>query len=387
MKRTLAIIGGRAARSGSGIIAHSSFGKIVQAFAEEYDNIYLSCPVRETPSAEEDYSMPANVILSPQPDWTSTLDSLKYLPAIRNSYRNVVNRSDHVFIRGNPVAATAYLYRIIAGQNKSVCHWLVGNPAELLKSHKRDTKIKDGLGRLYMWSWERALLRGRDLAGGTFFCNGGELAARYPSPKTKAIVSTTLTRNDFYRREDTCETPEVTLLCLCYIRPEKGIEYLIEALSMLEISRPVKLLLAGSRDRYSDYQKKLEMLVEKHHLSGHVHWLGHVRHSDIHELMLSSDVFVLPTLSEGTPRVLVEARSKGLPVISTLVGGVPTSVTHGHDGILVPPKNPEMLAEAIEKIIMDGCLRRKLIKQGYASVRGMTLDRFVSSVMECFLNP
>ena len=78
--------------------------------------------------------------------------------------------------------------------------------------------------------------------------------------------------------------------------------------------------------------------------------------------------------------MLVEARANGLPCISTTVGGVPSTVTHGFDALLVPPKNPRALARAIERIIRDGELRRTLIRNGLAAARRQTLERFVATV-------
>jgi len=90
---------------------------------------------------------------------------------------------------------------------------------------------------------------------------------------------------------------------------------------------------------------------------------------------------VLPTLSEGTPRVLVEARANSLPVVATNVGGIPTSVTDGVDGLLVPPKNVDALADAITRIVNDGELRRALIHNGLRSARSLTVDRFADLVV------
>jgi len=94
----------------------------------------------------------------------------------------------------------------------------------------------------------------------------------------------------------------------------------------------------------------------------------------------AADFLVLPSLSEGTPHVLVEARANGLPCISTSVGGVPSSVTHGYDAWLVPPKNSQALAQAIERLVRDGDLRRALIRNGLESSRAHTLERFVGVV-------
>lgn len=384
--KTLAIIGGRISFADGRLFAHFAFAKIVEEFAKHYKHIYLSSPLKSQISAEEDYPLPSNITLVPQPDWKNTLDSIRYLSEIKKSYEQVISASDHVFVRGNPVAATSSLYRYCVQNDKPVCHWLVGNPMALLQSHKRGNFIKDIAGRFYIWQWEKKLLRGRSVANGSFLCNGQELADRYPTPKTYVTISTTLAQDDFFEREDTCTGNVITLLSLCYIRPEKGIEYLIEALTKLKVNKHVKLLIAGSRDRYSKYQAKLDNLVRNYNLEKSISWIGHVRYQEIPDLMRGSDIFVLPTLSEGTPRVLIEARANSLPIVATDVGGIPTSVTDGHDGLLVASKDSKSLADAISRIIEDGKLRKDLIMNGYAAARKMTIDEFVSFAMECLLH-
>jgi len=69
----------------------------------------------------------------------------------------------------------------------------------------------------------------------------------------------------------------------------------------------------------------------------------------INELMYKSKVFVLPSRCEGLPMVVLEVMENGIPVVSTLVGGIPELVENRKDGILVEPNNPNALAEAILK--------------------------------------
>jgi glycosyltransferase involved in cell wall biosynthesis len=102
--------------------------------------------------------------------------------------------------------------------------------------------------------------------------------------------------------------------------------------------------------------------------------------------MRAADIFVLPTLSEGTPHVLVEARANGLPCISTTAGGVPSTVTHGYDALLVLPKDARALARAIERVAGDAELRRALIRNGLIAARKQTLGRFIAAVLR-ELNP
>jgi len=74
------------------------------------------------------------------------------------------------------------------------------------------------------------------------------------------------------------------------------------------------------------------------------------------------DIFVLPSLKEGLPYVVLEAGLAGLPVIASSIGGIPEIIENGKEGLLVPPANPEELAVAIKKLIEDKTLRENLAK-------------------------
>ncbi len=74
------------------------------------------------------------------------------------------------------------------------------------------------------------------------------------------------------------------------------------------------------------------------------------------------DIFVLPSLKEGLPYVILEAGLAELPVISSNIGGVPEIIENGKDGLLVSPANPKELASAIRKLIEDKTLRENLAK-------------------------
>jgi glycosyltransferase involved in cell wall biosynthesis len=91
---------------------------------------------------------------------------------------------------------------------------------------------------------------------------------------------------------------------------------------------------------------------------------------------------VVPSRSEGTPRVLVEARSFGCPVVATRVGGIPTSVEDGVDGLLVPPDDPGALADALARLADDGELRARLVAGGLARARRTTVDAFAQTMID-----
>ena len=73
-----------------------------------------------------------------------------------------------------------------------------------------------------------------------------------------------------------------------------------------------------------------------------------------------ADIFVTTSVSDGTPVSLLEAMSSGLPCIATSVGGIPEWITNGENGILIPPRSPEAVADAILRLSKDPDFRSRL---------------------------
>lgn len=132
------------------------------------------------------------------------------------------------------------------------------------------------------------------------------------------------------------------------LTPEKGIEYLLHATVHLRQRFPnLAVLVAGDGDR-ADH---LARLAANLGLSDTVRFLGIRR--DIATILGSLDVFVLPSVREGLPMVVLEAMAAALPIVATDVGGVPMAVRHGTNGLLVEPRNPGRLADAVGGLLGD----------------------------------
>jgi glycosyltransferase involved in cell wall biosynthesis len=121
--------------------------------------------------------------------------------------------------------------------------------------------------------------------------------------------------------------------------------------------RAVRMVVDACPDFHLDIagdgeeRKTLECFRDELGLGRHVSFLG--ERSDISALLARSGLFVLSSIGEGLSLTLLEAMASGLPVVATNVGGNPEVVVDGHTGILVPPRAPAELSDAILSVVRD----------------------------------
>lgn len=143
------------------------------------------------------------------------------------------------------------------------------------------------------------------------------------------------------------------------LSPEKGIEFLINALALLSNrGLTLELRLAGDGPQ----RETLEKLSAELGVSNNVTFLGNLAERQIVDELTEADIFVLPSLAEGVPVSLMEAMAIGVPVIATNIAGTSELVEEGKNGILVRPTDAEALANAIANIVGDHNLRLRVTK-------------------------
>lgn len=139
---------------------------------------------------------------------------------------------------------------------------------------------------------------------------------------------------------------------------EKGIEYLIKAMpNILTVYPNAKLLIAGD----GALKEELERLSISCQVSDHILFLG--SRLDIPELLKIFDIYILPSISEGLPMIILEAMAAGCPIVATEVGGVPKAIVDGENGLLVRPGDPEQLFKSIKKLSDDEKLQEQFISR------------------------
>ncbi len=146
---------------------------------------------------------------------------------------------------------------------------------------------------------------------------------------------------------------------VAHLSPEKGIYYLIEAAAIIpEVRSRARFVIVGD----GSCREALECQVKERGLEGCFHFAGF--QSQIKAYLASFDLFVLPSLSEGLSSAILNAMAASLPVIATDVGGIPELITHGENGLLVPPGDFVALAQAIQRLLDDPLEAIRMGRQG-----------------------
>jgi len=168
---------------------------------------------------------------------------------------------------------------------------------------------------------------------------------------------------------------KIKLVSVARLREKKGFIYLIDAIQILKDKDiPVSLTIIGEGPERERLEKRIDFLG----LKNDIQLIGSVAHHEVREYLQQSDIFILPSIiasdnsRDGIPNVILEAMAMELPVISTWVSAIPEAVEHEKTGLLVEPKDPEGIANAViqlykdpEKRILFGKRGRKKVKSEF----------------------
>lgn len=184
------------------------------------------------------------------------------------------------------------------------------------------------------------------------------------------VAVSSVSEQQIVRREDTPRGSPIRVLFVGRVSPAKGLGYALEALRGLDDPKLLLSILgegpalAGLRETAASLGLEDRVSFESTLAYG----------EELMDAYRRSDLFLLPSVTEGIPKVLFEAMAAGLPIIATSVGGIPHVVRHGSNGLLIEPRRPDQIREAIVRLSADGQLRRKLIANAYETVASYTLE-------------
>ena len=166
------------------------------------------------------------------------------------------------------------------------------------------------------------------------------------------------------------------------LRPEKGIEYFVEAIpKVMERICDVKFIIVGNGPIRND----LDKLIKAKKIEQSVNLVGHVPRHEIVEYYQKADVLVMPSLREAQGIVALESMACGLPIIASNIGGIPEIVKDNFNGFLVPPANISALSDAIVKVLSNPDLRRKLSNNAIDSAKEFSWRNNIERINKVYI--
>jgi glycosyltransferase involved in cell wall biosynthesis len=166
-------------------------------------------------------------------------------------------------------------------------------------------------------------------------------------------------------RVDTCQAKTITILYVGYLIERKGVAYLLKAIQQLKNDgMDIKANIVGTGDLEADL-KKLAIELD---IDSVVNFMGYLPNDKkLMKVYKNADIFVCPSFSgEGFPRVLYEAMSQGVPIVSSDVCGISEKLVPEINALFSTPKDPESIKAQLLKIIKNKDLRQGLISNGYS---------------------
>jgi glycosyltransferase involved in cell wall biosynthesis len=359
-----------------------SFARYVDSLAPYFERIVLAVPVFDTPQPSGSRVRARNVTLAPLPYFPGPRQFYPQLPQVLSRLRDWVKACDVIHLRV-PSPAAIFAFRAARRAHKPVFLLVVGDYAALLP-HLPYRGVKHVLFRAYVAfeEWALRYMATRALT----FANGASLRQKHEGQGARVVETktTTLSLDDVSTRVDSDERDRLKLLTVSRIDPRKGLQLLPGVVAELaKRGYHVTLDVVGAPigDIGERESSAIAAEARRQGVASQVRLLGAVPLDRLLPMYRQYGVFVLPTLpGEGIPRVLMEAMAGGTPVVTTNVAGIASLIADGVNGRLAEA-DATGLAGAVESIITDDALRRRLIAGGYQTARAHTLEAQARSMM------
>lgn len=162
--------------------------------------------------------------------------------------------------------------------------------------------------------------------------------------------------------------------------PEKGLSFLIESADQI-LKKKDNIIFVVIGDGLE--RPLLEKMIEVHGLQKKFILAGRIKNAS--KIMKAFDIFVLPSIKEGFPYVLLEAMLAGTPVVATHTGGIPEIVENGKTGLLTLPKNPDGMAQKISDLLDNPELAQQLSANAKQKIQSFSLEKMVKETEKIYL--
>ena len=365
-------------QSGSNIYIPTTHYIYLNYVSGIYEKVYLISPLSQDDSKKKGIIIRLpNVEVVPLPYNGSYLGALKNWRAYRNAMRQVCDKVDVVYCR---VPDPFSWMPTLMFKKKTIMHF-VGDTIDATQHNEK-------------WSWlkKKVMIAGylpdywltlRAAQRSWVYTNGHHLADRLKKHHIQAIpvISSTVSEKDLHDdfKPLPIENGIVTITYIGYIRFAKGMNCLMDFCKRLQLADiQFHFHLIGDGEMFDD----VKAFLDKENLAEKVTMHGHIDNKEImNKILRDSDLFFFPSLSEGSPRVVIEAMSQGVPVISTPVGALPGTFKDGETIRFFGFNDTERAETIVKEYLANPSLFEAQRQKAYQVVaKQFTIEKFLSKV-------
>lgn len=301
-----------------------------------------------------------------------------------NSFRAFVDiyrilKDYRAIVIAGPCCSAPYAHLAAWIQRKPVIGYVIGDNREVVKHSKEYAGIQKCFANLIArWEWaamemlaktHKVIALGPDLAKSLSKYSGNVSLGFSSLIRDEQITSS----------KPFPQIPTLRLLSVCRLSQEKGLEWALKAMSILEKQGcNFEYIVVGDGHE----KKKLISLASSLGLSARVKFSGVIPFKDIDAYYQSADIFILPSYSEGVAKVLLEAMAARSVVIATGVGGNTWVLDKGTRGYVVPPQNDIAIAEAIFDCVDNKNERDSRLENATEFIRMNTMEAAARKIQD-----
>ena len=361
---------------------HPMHGRLLEEYSKKFDEIIIFAPINQRKNDDQIYKVNTKIKFIHLPYFNSYLSSLKKPLEVLKTFYYKYPKDTDLFQFRVPGPYGILLMLLALSKKTPVIAHIVGDSEKIVSGGKKYKGIVRNLMNFYS-IFEKKFIK-LFSSKIKIMVNGSELYDDYINHKTPENIlqlrSSTLLRTDFFERNNNySEEKAFTLLYVGYLRHEKGLEYLIHAFQKLKQDHSNLILkIVGDgpeKERLVKLSKDLGVNLD-------IKFMGYIPLGDkLNKIYIDSDIFILPSISEGTPRVLLEAMAKSLPVIASNVGGIPNTITHQENGILVKSKSDTEIVKAVNMLLYNEEIYKQYKNNGFQFAKNNLLENVINDMV------
>jgi glycosyltransferase involved in cell wall biosynthesis len=321
----------------------------------------------------------------------SPLDIIRDIFKIKKQIISIIHSRNYKYvILFEPLPINLLVYIIFMRRRAKIITWLCGNHAasslyNIRLSKNKTRKLRHFIDFLVTETIIKYLIKRTNLI---ISDNPGYLKNKIPA---LFAPSHTIDSHDLLQlpMAQVGVKPVISILFVGRVVPLKGVYELVSALAGIKNLQAVHLTIVGSlaSAHHDGYELKIRELIQQAGLSHLVTLAGNISDPKVLEnYYLNADIFVLPSLTEGTPKVLLEAMSYGLPVVASRVGGIPAIVQDGIEGLLIPPRDQGSLIKALLHLCQNRQLLASMGKAGRRRAKIFSKDIIFQNINDKIIN-